>query len=77
VFVPNSAPRSTSSWPTGSSSSSDVGLEARREAEVGATDLVGVERQPVVHLRQHAVLLAQRQVELLAEDLRVEEVLDS
>ena len=37
--------------------------------------LVGVERQPVVDLREDTVLLAQRELELLAEDLRVEQVL--
>ena len=31
--------------------------------------------QPVVDLGEHAVLLAEREVELLAEDLRVEQVL--
>ncbi len=49
--------------------------EARHHRQVLLADLVGVEREPVVDLGQHAVLLAQREVELLAEDLGVEEVL--
>ena len=55
----------------------DHRLEARHHAEVRVRDLVTVERQPVVDLGQHAVLLAEREVELLAEDLRVEQVLDA
>ena len=57
--------------------SSIIGSSRGTIAEVLLADLVGVERQPVVDLGQHAVLLAQREVELLAEDLRVEEVLDA
>ena len=49
--------------------------EARHHREVLLADLVGVDRQAVVDLGEHAVLLAQREVELLAEDLRVEQVL--
>ena len=55
--------------------SSIMRREARHHREVLLGDLVGVERQPVVDLGEHAVLLAQREVELLAEDLRVEQVL--
>ena len=53
----------------------DDRLEPRHHRQVVPGDLVAVERQPVVDPREHAVLLAQRQVELLAEDLRVEQVL--
>ena len=55
--------------------SSIIGSRRGTIAEVLLADLVGVERQPVVDLGQHAVLLAQREVELLAEDLGVEQVL--
>ncbi len=44
--------------------------------QVAVGDVPGVERQPVVHLGQDGVLLLERHVELLAEDLGVEEVLD-
>jgi hypothetical protein len=44
--------------------------------QVAVGDLAGVQRQPVVHLGQHRVLLLERHIQLLAEDLRVEEVLD-
>ena len=54
----------------------DQRREARRQyAEVLLGDLLRVDRQPVVDLGEHAVLLAQHEVELLAEDLRVEQVL--
>ena len=55
----------------------DVGLEMRRELHVLLDDPLGVKRQPVVDLREDQVLLAQHHVELLAEDLRVEQVLDA
>ena len=45
-------------------------------AQVAVYDLPGVDGQAVVHLGQDGVLLLQRDVELLAEDLGVEEVLD-
>ena len=45
-------------------------------AQVAVCDLPGIQRQPVVHLGQDGVLLLERHVELLAEDLGVEEVLD-
>ena len=45
-------------------------------AQVVVGDLGGVERQPVVDLGQDGVLLLEGHVELLAEDLGVEEVLD-
>ena len=45
-------------------------------AEVAVRDLPGVQREAVVHLGQDGVLLLEGHVELLAEDLRVEEVLD-
>src|SRR5262249_41207209 len=50
--------------------------ETRPQPQVPVADLVGVERQPVVHLGQNAVLLPQHELELLAEDLGVEQVLD-
>jgi hypothetical protein len=53
----------------------DERLETRRQPEVPVADLAGVEREPVVDLGQHTVLLPQDEVELLAEDLRVQEVL--
>ena len=53
----------------------DEGLEAWHQPEVPLADLVGVERQAVVHLGEDAVLLAQHELELLAEDLGVEQVL--
>ena len=43
--------------------------------EVEAADVVGRQGEPVVHLGQDLVLLLQDDVELLAEDLRVEQVL--
>ena len=55
----------------------DVRLELRRQVHVLLDDPVGVEGQPVVDLREDQVLLAQDHVELLAEDLRVEQVLDA
>ena len=45
-------------------------------AQVAVRDLAGVQGQPVVHLGQDGVLLLEDDVELLAEDLGVEEVLD-
>ena len=54
----------------------DHRLDARRQlAEVAVGDVVGRQRQPVVHLGQHKVLLLEHHLELLAEDLRVEQVL--
>ena len=47
----------------------------RVHVEVVAGDLVGRQREAVVDLGQDLVLLLHHQVELLAEDLRVEEVL--
>ena len=55
--------------------SSIIGSRRGDHRQVLLADLVGVERQAVVDLGQHAVLLAQREVELLAEDLGVEQVL--
>ena len=45
-------------------------------AQVAVGDVLGVEGKAVVHLGQDGVLLLEDDVELLAEDLRVEEVLD-
>ncbi len=45
------------------------------EPHVVADDLLRVEGEPVVDLRENRVLLAQRHLELLAEDLLVGEVL--
>ena len=45
-------------------------------AQVAVGDVAGVEGQPVVDLGQDGVLLLEHDVELLAEDLGVEEVLD-
>ncbi len=45
-------------------------------AEVVGADLVGRQGQAVVHLGQDRVLLLQHHIELLAEDLGVEQVLD-
>ena len=45
-------------------------------AQVVVGDVVGRQGQAVVHLGQDGVLLLQRDVQLLAEDLGVEEVLD-
>ena len=53
----------------------DHGLEARHHREVARRQLLGVDREAVVDLGEHAVLLAEREVELLAEDLRVEQIL--
>ena len=54
----------------------DIRLEVRRDVvEVLADDRVALERELVVDLRQHAVLLLEHDVELLSEDLGVEEVL--
>ena len=53
----------------------DHRLEPRRHREVLLRHLLEVEGQAVVDLREHRVLLAQREVELLAEDLGVEQVL--
>ena len=55
----------------------DVRLEPLGVAEVVLHDPVGVERQPAVDLREDLVLLSQDDLELLAEDLLVEEVLDA
>ena len=49
--------------------------EPRYVREIPVGEFLGVEPEAVVHLREHAVLLAQREVELLAENLRVEQVL--
>ena len=54
----------------------DERLESRDHRQVGRRDLVGIERELVVDLGQHTILLAQREVELLPEDLRIEEILD-
>src|SRR5579875_987744 len=55
----------------------DHRLESRRVLpQVGLADGLGVDGQAVVHLGQDAVLLLQRHVELLAEDLGIEQVLD-
>ncbi len=53
----------------------DHRLEPRRHREVLLRHLLEVERQAVVDLGEHRVLLAEREVELLAEDLGVEQVL--
>ena len=55
----------------------DHRLEPRRHRQVLLGDLVAVEGEPVVDLGEQRVLLAQRELELLAEDLGVEEVLDA
>ena len=55
----------------------DVRLDAIGERHVLLDDAVGVERQPVVDLREDQVLLAEHDLELLAEDLLVEQVLDA
>ena len=44
--------------------------------QVALGHLVGVEPEAVVHLGQHQVLLGQHRREFLAEDVRVEQVLD-
>ena len=50
----------------------DERFESRHEGEIALGKLFRVDRQAVVDLGEHAVLLAQRQVELLAKDLGVE-----
>ena len=53
------------------------GLDTRRVlAQVARRDVAGVQREAVVDLGQDGVLLLEGHVELLAEDLGVEEVLD-
>jgi len=54
----------------------DERLEPGHHRQVVGRDLVGVEAGAVVALGQHEVLVADGQVELLTEDLRVEQVLD-
>ena len=56
----------------------DHGRDPRRVlVEVRVGDLGGGHREPVVDAREHAVLLLEHDVELLAEDLLVEQVLDA
>ena len=56
----------------------DVRLETRQtDVEVLVGDLVGVQRELVEDLGQDLVLLLEHDIELLAEDLRVEQVLDA
>ena len=65
------APSNSTGRPASSASctrctvSSIIGSRRGTMARYCSADLVGVERQPVVDLGQHAVLLAQREVELL------------
>ena len=54
----------------------DVRAEPLRVGQVLLDDGVDLERLAVVDLEEHLVLLAQHQVELLAQDPRVEEILD-
>ena len=54
----------------------DHRLDARRElTQVVVGDVVRTQREAVVHLGEDEVLLLQDDVELLAEDLRIEQVL--
>ena len=55
----------------------DVRRQAGRHTEIVVADLVGRHRQAVVDLGEQPVLLTQRELELLLEDLGVEEVLDA
>ena len=56
----------------------DVGPDAGQHVlEVAVGEFVGVEAEAVVHLRQDEVLLGHDVAELLAEDLRVEHVLQA
>ena len=52
-------------------------LDPLGQPHVLVDDALGIERQPVVDLRQDQVLLAQDHLELLPEDLLVEQVLDA
>ena len=54
----------------------DVRRDAIPHRQVLISDPVAVQGQPVVDLRQDGVLLLQHDLELLAEDLGVREVLD-
>ena len=54
----------------------DLGLDPVGERHVLLHDALGIQRQAVVDLREDQVLLAQDDLELLAEDLLVEQVLD-
>jgi hypothetical protein len=55
----------------------DQRRETRRERQVLLGERLRVDGQSVVHLGEDAVLLPQGEVQLLPEDLRVEQVLDS
>ena len=55
----------------------DVRRQPLREAEVGRDDLLDVEGLELVHPLQPDVLLLHGELELLAQDLRVEQVLDA
>ena len=70
------APRSRASWSEPDRVGHHRGHPGGQLVEVVGADLVGRQGQAVVHLGQDGVLLLEHHVELLAEDLGVEEVLD-